>query len=160
MTEPKRLRRGKRFQRLVQSDFELNSKDGLVRREAAVDLVLKRPARKSKGRADILITELGDFVTILEIKATNWDKIKPTNIKKNLWRHQAQLYSYADRYLDIDNTSVCAGIIYPTRPRDDDLCKLIESYLESYGTPAYWYDEIATEKPGNAPDWLKELLET
>ena len=145
MGEPEQLRRGKRFQHIVQSDFENNSKDGHVQREARIVLRHKSGSDSKFGRADILITELGDAVTILEIKATNWERIKPKNVKKNLWRHQRQLFSYMKKYLDVDKITVYPGIIYPEPPRDPKFRKTIETYLDEYGAPAYWYNEIRTE---------------
>lgn len=94
---------------------------------------------------DILITELGNFVTILEIKATDWDRIKPKNIKKNLYRHQGQLFKYVDKNIEIEKMDVCLGIIYPKPPRKKGLREFIEKRLEeTYLVPAYWYKEIKT----------------
>ena len=145
MNEPEPLRRGKRFQKIVQADLGVNSKSGLVRCEAPIEFFPKRTTRKKWGRADILITEMGDLVAVLEIKATDWDRIKPKNVKKNLWRHQHQLYSYIERFLEVDKKGVSAYIIYPTRPSSAELCTVIDDYLESYGMLAHWFDEIATE---------------
>ncbi len=145
MNEPEPLRRGKRFHKIVQADFGRDSSDGSVRCEAPIELVLKRAAIKKWGRADILITELDDVVAVLEIKATDWDRIKTKNIKKNLWRHQNQLYSYVEKFLEIDKKSLSAYIIYPTRPSSAELYKVIDDYLENYGMLAHWYDEIATD---------------
>lgn len=144
MTEPKQFIRGKKFQKIVQKDFETNSKDGFVKPEAVIvfDGLIK--AKKKSGRADIIITELGNFVTILEIKATDWDRIKPHNIKKNLWSHANQLLRYVEKYIEVDKINVCLGIIYPHPPITNELRDVIESYLEHYGTPAYWYNEIKT----------------
>lgn len=143
MSEPEPLRRGKRFQKIVQSDFGGNTSDESVRFEAPVEL-LKRASPTKRGRADILITDAGEIVAVLEIKATDWDKIKPKNVKKNLWRHQNQLYSYVEKFVEVDNKSLSAYIIYPTRPGSDALCKVINDYLEDYGILAHWFDEIAT----------------
>lgn len=144
--EPRRLARGKAFQRLVQADFEAHSKDGHVRREQKVTFEkLKRIMQKS-GRMDILITELGDFVTILEIKATFWDRIKPANVKKNLYKHQSQLFNYVDKYVEIDRLDVCLGLVYPKPPKKKGLREFIERHLEEkYCVPAYWYSEIKTK---------------
>jgi len=107
--------------------------------------------RKKSGRMDILISELGDFVTILEIKATDWDRIKPRNIRRNLWRHQKQLFAYVDTCIEVDKLDVCLGIIYPRPPKTPGLRERIEACLEgNYGVPAYWYTEIRTGTPTEA----------
>lgn len=142
MVEPEPLRRGKAFQRLVQADFERHSRDGRVRREAGVSFADPAGTRRPGGRADILITELGDFVALYEIKATDWDRIAPHRIKPNLWRHQRQLFSYVETFVELDGLSVCLGLIYPEPPRRPGLRAEIEAYLEDYGVPAYWFSEI------------------
>ncbi len=74
MTEPAQLSRGKRFQKIVQTDFIGNTKDGTAHAEARLDLSVLTNVRRAFGRADIFIAEDGDdYVTILEIKATDWD---------------------------------------------------------------------------------------
>jgi hypothetical protein len=143
MPEPKQLIRGKQFQKIVQQDFAANTKDGQVHPEASVSLEALEHIRQKSGRMDILISDLGDFVTILEIKATDWDRIKPANVKRNLYRHQKQLFMYIDKFVEIDALDVCLGIIYPKPPRKPGLKDFIYDYLtDRYGVPAYWYSEI------------------
>lgn len=149
MAEPKQLRRGKEFQRVAQRDFERHSKSGVVRSEHTISLA-STSARQRRGRIDILVAEMGDLVAILEIKATDWDRIKPANVTKNLYRHQRQLWMYLERYLDVEHLEVSPGIIYPTAPRTPGLRERVEVYLDERGTPAYWYDEIATPAQGSA----------
>ena len=145
MTEPAQLSRGKRFQKIVQDDFARNTKNGIAHAEARIDLSVLSNVRQGFGRADILIAEDGDdFVTIIEIKATDWDKIKPKNIKRNLWSHQRQIFMYIDKYIDYENLNVCPALIYPYPPKTPGLRELVESYLAAYGPPVYWYSEIAT----------------
>lgn len=83
MSEPECFIRGKQFHKIIREDFRNNNKYGLLTFEKVRKLSAKR-----NGRLYILITELGDYVAIYEIKATNWDLIKPKNVKKNAWRHQ------------------------------------------------------------------------
>ncbi len=141
-TEPEALRRGKAFEKIVQEDFTRNTKDGEAESEAFVSFVEMKKIHRKSGRIDILISELGDFVTILEIKATDWDRIKPANIKKNLWSHQRQLFRYVDKFSEVDELGACLGIIYPKPPKTQGLRETIEGYLESYGVPAYWFNKI------------------
>ena len=146
MTEPAQLSRGKRFHQMVQADYIDNTKGGIARDEVTIDLSMLSYFPQKRGRPDILITENVDtsFVTIIEIKATNWDRIKPKNIKRNLWSHQHQIFKYIDKYVDIEKLDVCLGIIYPYPPATLGFRELIESYLEGYGVPAYWYNEVAS----------------
>ena len=130
MAEPSCFVRGKKFQEEVRNDFIRNNKDGLLGFEETIKLL-----NNKNGRMDRIVSELGDFVTIYEIKATNWDLIKPRNIIKNAWSHQHQLLKYVDTYID-KNIDVCLGIIYPFPPQTSGLRDKLEKYLENYGTPA------------------------
>jgi hypothetical protein len=145
MAEPQELKRGKAFQKQVQADFHKNSKDGTTRTEARISFADLPKIAQNWGRADILVDDLGDYVALYEIKATDWDRIVPKNVTKNLWRHQNQLLHYVDKFLEVDQLDVCLGIIYPLPPKKPGLRDRIESYLEAHGTPAYWYSEIRTE---------------
>lgn len=136
MSEPECFIRGKQFQKIVREDFRKNNKDGRLTFEK-----IRKLSKKKTGRLDILISELGDYVAVHEIKATDWDLIKPKNIKKNAWRHQNQLCKYVDTYIR-ENVNVCVDIIYPTPPETFGLRETIENYLEHYGAPAYWFNEI------------------
>jgi len=148
VNEPSRLSRGKIFQALVQKDFRQNTHDGTAHAEARLSFERLPHLRQKFGRADILITDLGGFVTVLEIKATDWDKIEPANVKRNLYRHQRQLFMYVEKCLEVDKLDVCLGIIYPHPPRKPGLRSSVENHLESqYGVPAYWYSEIRTGAP-------------
>jgi hypothetical protein len=146
MPEPEQLKRGKKFQRIVQEDFEQNTKNWKCLSEAFISFKELEKIKQKSGRIDIFIKGLGDFVTIVEIKATDWDRIKPENIKKNLYRHQKQLFNYIEKYLEVDKLDVCPGIIYPKPPHKKGLKKFIEKYLEeNYGVPAYWYTDIMSK---------------
>ena len=145
MPEPLQLKKGKKFQKIVQNDFSANSKDGRVIPETFVSFKELKNIKQRSGRIDIFIDEISDFVTIVEIKATDWDKIKPKNINRNLYRHQKQIFRYIDKYVDVDKLDVCLGIIYPKPPVKKGLRKYLEKYMEdNYGLPVYWYNEIKT----------------
>lgn len=146
MVEPAQFRRGKEFHKLVQADFEKTNIDGEAATEAWISFERIKQATSKGGRADVLVTGLGDYVAIYEIKATDWNRIKPGNIKKNLWRHQHQLFKYVGKYVDVDEMDVCLGIIYPEPPKDPNLRASIESYLEEWGAPAYWFTEIRADR--------------
>ena len=136
MSEPSFFIKGKKFQEEVRNDFIRNNKDGFLNFEEKIKLL-----NNKSGRMDILVSELGDFVAVYEIKSTNWDLINPKNIIKNAWSHQHQLLKYVDTYI-AKNIDVCLGIIYPFPPVTHGLRERIEMYLENYGTPAYWFTEI------------------
>ncbi|MCP5372237.1 MAG: hypothetical protein H6907_10950 [Hyphomicrobiales bacterium] len=141
MPEPEPLKRGKAFQKVVQADFRDNSRDGKVFAERSVAAAVGAGSRTA-GRMDVFVGELDGYAVILEIKATDWDRIKPANVRRNLWRHQRQLFRYIDTFMDGTGLDVCLGVIYPEPPRTPGLRARIEAILEDYGTPAYWFPDI------------------
>lgn len=142
--EPLQLRRGKEFQKIVQADYKKNSKGGGVGIEEHVVFDKLENIRQKSGRMDIIIhDESEDYVMIMEIKATNWDRIKPKNIKRNLYRHGKQLYNYIDQFMTIDNMTVGLAMLYPEPPKKEGLRDFIEECaMEQYSFPVYWYSEL------------------
>ncbi len=146
--EPLQLRRGKEFQKIVQSDYKRNSKGGGVGIEEYVVFKGVPGINQKSGRMDIIIhDESENYVMIMEIKATDWDKIKPKNIKRNLYRHSKQLYNYIDKFMLIDNRTVGLAMLYPEPPKTKGLREFIETCaMDNYSFPVYWYSEIKTAK--------------
>jgi hypothetical protein len=146
--EPLQLKRGKEFQEMVQADYFKNSKGGGVGIEKDVNYNGgKNRAKGRYGRMDILIDDRDkDYVMIMEIKATDWDRIKPKNYRRNLWRHGRQLHKYIDKFLEVDKLgSVGLAMIYPSAPKKEGLrAKIEEMAMNQYSFPVYWYDEIKT----------------
>ncbi len=138
--QPEQLRRGREFERTVQTDWGQTA-DGNPRIEHTIPLLagLTRTGRPRRGRMDIFVDELGNMVTVVEIKATDWDRILPRNRQRNLASHRRQVWRYIEKYLDADQLDVCAGIIYPTASRTAGLKERIEDYLNDYGLQVVWY---------------------
>jgi len=94
---------------------------------------------------DVYVTDLdddqGEFVFIVEIKATDWDRIKPKNIRRNLSSHRRQLWRYAEDPHIEQGVDVGLGIVYPRKPKRRGLVREIESYMEEYGIVVTWFDD-------------------
>ena len=138
--EPKQLVRGKQFQKVVQIDWQKTA-EGDVEVEHTIQLLPspKRARRIRRGRMDIFIDEQEDYVAIVEIKATDWDRILPRNRVKNLRAHEGQVWGYVRKFLEGDDRSVCAGVIYPSAPRTPGLKEQVEEYLNDHGLQVVWY---------------------
>jgi hypothetical protein len=135
--EPDILKKGKEFHKLIQKEWLATAKDGVPKPEQSLTKLNGR-----RGRVDIFIDEIDkDFISIVEIKGTDWDRIKPANIRRNVKRHIRQLWGYIDSQLEGLGMSVCAGIIFPKLPRDYDRLKLIESMFEEEGIQVAWQNE-------------------
>lgn len=139
-TEPEQLRRGKAFQRVVQRDW-LDGAEGSPLVEHTIRLLAAsdRFERRRIGRIDVFVADAGDLAVIVEIKATNWDRIKPRNIQRNLASHRRQVWKYIEKYVDGDGVDVCAGIIYPSEPKSEGLKERVESYLNGHGLQVVWF---------------------
>jgi hypothetical protein len=141
--EPEILRRGKAFHKRVQADWSGKVEGASSIPEHSIRIVGGgRPgSRHRRGRLDIFIDLISDFVTVVEIKSTDWDQIQPRSRSKLLASHRRQVLRYVDKYLDEDRVSVCAGIIYPAPPADPTVRLLVEEYLNGYALQVVWYDE-------------------
>jgi hypothetical protein len=140
--EPEILRRGKEFHRRVQADWAGEVEYATVYPEKTILLALlsETVKRQRRGRLDIFIDRIDDFVTVVEIKSTDWDAVLERNRHKLLGEHRRQVMRYVDKYLDHDQVSVCAGIIYPRAPRGAGLKEMVEKVLNEAALQVVWYD--------------------
>lgn len=120
--EPSQLRRGKEFQKIVQADYKNNS-EGEVDLEKTISFQDIPTIKQKRGRMDIVVqNEPGDFNLIMEIKATDWDRIKPKNIKRNLYK----------------KSGFSIAMLYPEPPKTEGLRELIETWaMDKYSFPVY-----------------------
>jgi len=138
--EPYILFQGKKFHKLIQDEWLLTSKDGNPISEKTIKKINGR-----NGRMDILVEDLGDIVSIIEIKATNWDIMKEHNIRRNVKRHCRQIWGYVDAAIGLFNKDVCPGIIFPSLPKSCERLKTIETLFNDEGIQVVWHNE-STEK--------------
>ena len=77
--QPVQLRRGRAFEKRVQDDWELTA-EGKPKTEKTIELIagLTPTGRGKRGRMDIFVNDVGDFVVVVEIKATDWDRPSQT----------------------------------------------------------------------------------
>jgi len=134
--EPSILKNGKRFHKLIQKEWESTVNDGLAISEKYIKRVDGR-----NGRIDILVEEFSDYVSVIEIKATDWDRIKPENIKRNIRRQIRQIWRYIDSQLEVYSMDVCPGIIFPKLPQNTELLRLVEDTFNAEGVQVVWHDE-------------------
>jgi hypothetical protein len=142
--EPELLRRGKEFHRRVQADWAGEIEKATVRSEHRIALgpLSKSIRHRRHGRIDIFIDLIADFVSVVEIKSTDWDRIRADNWQKVLATHRRQVLKYVDKYLDQDGVNFCAGIIYPRSPNTTGLKALVEQYLNDHALQVVWYDDL------------------
>ena len=147
--EPSQLRRGKAFHKLIQAEWEEEA-EGDVRAERHV---IKPNGRR--GRVDVFVNDDDPKspVAVIEVKATDWDKIKAENIRRNVRRQSLQILCYIESQIiggkyvvGGEGKDVSPGIIFPRRPQDRQRMKQIEELFMEDGIPVVWHDETLEER--------------
>ena len=138
--EPKQLRNEKAFHKILQSDW-LNTAEGIIRVEEGIT----KPTGR-KGRIDIFVDEAGDnLVAVVEIKASDWDRMTGSAGRRNVRRQIKQIWDYIESQMK-EKRDVCPGIIFPQRPKDKERMGYIENLFEEEGIPVVWQDETIEER--------------
>ena len=132
--EPYVLKHGKDFHKKIQSNWE-NQAEGDVQREKSI----KKPSGRA-GRIDIHVEAGDDLVAVVEIKASNWDRMLESTVLKNVKRQARQIWNYIESQLT-NNVNVSPGVIFPQLPKDPERVKLIEELFDEEGIPVVWEDE-------------------
>jgi len=147
--EPEALRRGKAFHNHIQESWRRDA-EGKVTRERAVT----KPSGR-KGRVDVFVDdeEPDGVVAIVEVKASDWDKMTDKAVRRNVRRQIKQVWDYIESQIVAgkytasgEGKDVCPGIIFPKRPKDKARMKWIEDTFEEEGIPVVWEDETAQER--------------
>lgn len=96
---------------------------------------------------DIFVSQdPGDsMIAIVEIKDSDWDRMVPDALRRNINRQIRQLWSYVHSLLDSDR-DVCPGIIFRRRPVRRGRLELIERVFNENGIQVVWDDETTDER--------------
>ncbi|UCE62086.1 MAG: hypothetical protein JSU63_10305 [Phycisphaerales bacterium] len=136
--EPKRLREGKAFHKKVQADWEADAEGNVE-----VEKTVKKDG--GTGRLDVFVSDDGSEVrAIVEIKHSDWDKMTPQAVRRNVRRQARQIWKYIELQPTFDG--ICPGIVFPKRPADTERLKLIEHLFEEEGIPVVWEEESTAER--------------
>ena len=142
--EPENLRRGKAFHRKIQATWKRDAEGTVVSER----VIIKSSGRK--GRVDIFVNDdLHDgVVAIVEIKASNWDRMTDKAVRRNVRRQIKQVWDYIESQiikgeyvLAGEGKNVCPGVIFPQQPRDKVRQVWIENKFEEEGIVIVWDDE-------------------
>lgn len=139
-TEPTQLRRGKEFHKKIQVDW-LNTAAG----KTLIEKAITKPTGRI-GRIDIFVDDDGDkLVAVAEVKASDWDKMTDSAVRRNVRRQIKQIWDYIESQLKMKK-DVSPGIIFPKRPKDQERIRLIEEKFEEEGIPVVWQNETIEER--------------
>lgn len=138
-SEPVRLEKGKKYHSKVQDEWE-ETAEGDVTPEKAI----KKPSGRS-GRIDIHVDAGDGLVAVVELKASDWDRMSAKAVRRNVRRHVRQIWQYIESQL-AEEKDVSPGIVFPQRPKSDARRQLIEELFWEEGIPVVWEDESVEER--------------
>lgn len=128
-----RVKRGRKFE-----NWERDQWVGDLNEQAKFEAATAYKGRR--GRIDIkLVDEDEGHTIVVEIKATNWDKMKPYRVRPNALRHVRQLWRYIEA--ELEEGDVLPAIIYPRTPKTPGRKDEIEEILQEMGIQVVWRDE-------------------
>lgn len=139
INEPKHLRQGKKFHRELQDDWHKTA-TGKVKHE---EEIIKPSGRK--GRIDIFVNADANLVAVVEIKASDWDAMTLTALRRNVSRYANQIWDYIESQL-ARGKDVSTGVIFPKKPKNLNRIRLIEQLFDERGIPVVWKDESIEER--------------
>jgi len=133
--EPRRFRKGRDYEALEKSEWLTLEGDC----EASFEKSVPLPSGRC-GRIDVLIDTRDGSLTIIEIKSTDWDKIKQHRIRPNALRHIRQVIGYLMHFHE-RGRDVCLAVCYPSAPSSSRRRRAIEDIFDEKRVQVVWTDE-------------------
>jgi hypothetical protein len=129
----RRVRRGRKFEKWERTHWKGGIND-LAEFEAPTQWEGKR------GRVDIrLIDDQEGHTIVAEIKATDWNAMKPHRIRPNVLRHARQIWRYIGA--ELENQSVIPALIYSRPPKSIGRKDQIEAVLNEHLIQVVWRED-------------------
>jgi len=126
----KRVRRGRRFQ-----TWERSKWSGLA--HEAVETEAQTGWKGKRGRIDLrLVDEEEGHSVVVEMKASDWDKMAPHRVRPNALRHARQLWRYINA--ELEGGPVLPAIVYPVEPKTPGRKEEIEAILHERYIQVVW----------------------
>jgi len=137
--EPERLVKGKAFHKDIQAQW-LREAEGTI----SVERSTSKPNGR-RGRIDIHASDdEGDMVAVCEVKASDWDRMTPQAVRRNVQRQIRQIWSYVET--ELKERTVCPGVIFPKRPKTPGRLEQIEALFNEERIQVVWEDESIEER--------------
>ncbi len=137
-----RLAKGRAFHATVQTAFLTDLAHATGFRERGWRLMAGR-----RGRVDLaaVTDDREKMLIIIEIKGTDWDKIRSDRVKRNVQRHIRQLLAYLDTAIGELEAGqwegVAGALLYPSRPASAKSLACIEAAAAEQAITVTWYDQ-------------------
>jgi Holliday junction resolvase-like predicted endonuclease len=128
-----RLKRGRRFETWERAQWAAEDSEKIVT-EASTQWKGKR------GRIDLLLlNDEEDYAVVVELKATDWDKMAAYRVRPNALRHARQIWRYIEARLE--ESSVIPALVYLSSPRTTGRKEEVEAILNEQGIQVVWRDD-------------------
>jgi hypothetical protein len=147
-----RLATGRAFHGTVQSAFLTDLTGATGFRERGWRL-----AAGGRGRVDLAVVtdDREKMLVIIEIKGTDWNKIRTGRVKPNVQRHIRQLLAYLDTAISELEAGqwegVAGALLYPSRPASPETLACIQSAADEQAIMMTWYDETDWRSQASGP---------
>jgi len=129
----KRVSRGRKFEEWERSQWtgDVNS---------AAEFEASTQWKGKRGRVDIrLKLEDDGNIVIVEIKATDWDKLKEHRVRPTALRHARQLWRYIEDHLS--PMDVIPAIVYPSPPTRPGRKEQVQEIMDERLIQVVWREE-------------------
>lgn len=141
------VRRGREFEKWERSFWNELTQSGIEFEDGT------RYGNK-RGRIDIILKDaIEGEVVIMELKASDWDKMQPHRVRPNALRHAVQIWRYIYAYNPPDNpagnlqpvaepakTPVHPALVYALVPKTPGRREEIEAILNEQCVQVIWRD--------------------
>jgi hypothetical protein len=129
----KRIRRGRKFEK-----WEMSQWAGDV--NSAAEFEAPTQWKNKRGRVDIRLKLEGDGnIVIVEIKATNWDKLKEHRVRPTALRHARQIWRYIEDHLS--PMDVTPAVVYPSPPTTPGRKEQVQEIMDERWIQVVWREE-------------------
>ena len=149
--QPSCLVRGHQFHAQVQAEWIAEATEAAgPKGKAFKEKRIYKPSGRP-GRIDIFVNDSdpNGSVAVVEIKASDWDRMTEKAVRRNAKRQIRQIWSYIESSLcnSVLNNgkNICPGVIFQKRPSDPDRLQQIEELFNDEGISVVWHDESINE---------------
>jgi hypothetical protein len=125
-----RIRRGREFEKNERSHWRPRGDE---------ELSFEAPShhKGKRGRIDIRLFDLEEgFTVVVELKATDWDRMAPHRVRPNALRHTRQIWRYIEA--ELENADVLPALVYPAVPETPGRKGGVESILHERFIQVVW----------------------
>jgi hypothetical protein len=136
-----RMHRGRKFEEWERSYWTGDGNE---------DIGFETPTRwkGKRGRIDIRLADAKEGrIVVVELKASDWDKMSPHRVRSNALRHARQIWRYIEAELlqgqeNTGSQGILPAIVYSTEPKTPGRKDTVETILKERGIQVVWREIV------------------